>query len=150
MLNKFYINNQEREALQYFGFEGTYDPNNDVFKTEEGGGASAVTQISTGNIYYKDDAFVNGFDYLYAIAIHEKIHSQNIKSGKYLNRPLTLKDKYIEERDTYIKGYKMQGLYPDSKIDFLWRINAYGWQAFIENDFNYKMWHIIYKIPRKW
>ncbi|HOK26809.1 MAG TPA: RHS repeat-associated core domain-containing protein [Bacteroidales bacterium] len=151
MLKYFVDAGDYQGALDYFGFEGTYDPLNK--KTAD----PAETDFKTGNILYNEKAFSGNFDNLYIIAEHELKHRCNILSGKYKGFKLTMEMKAYEEYSTYVYNYRRQGLYLNIDKEGLgWRINAYGTSAGINPNiilryqFNKPWWHFIYRIPRKW
>jgi len=75
----------QQESLDYFGFEGTYNPNHPLLK---GNGYLGVTDPKTGNIFYNNKAFDEYYK-LKFIVDHESKHNLNILSGKFKNIKLT-------------------------------------------------------------
>lgn len=150
----------QQDALDYFGFEGTYDPNNEIFTKH--GVNPGVTNPKTGEIFYHDAPFDGNYDYLKFVGDHEGLHSKNVLSGKYKGVDITVEVKGVEEWSVYMNNYKNQGLYPNHGVtDLVQRISEYGINAgfygpqitpggYSFTDFNVKPWHIIYKIPRRW
>jgi len=63
----------QQEALNHFGFEGTYDPNAPLFQKH--GAHPGITDPRTGDIFYHDYPFEGNFDRLALTADHEMIHS---------------------------------------------------------------------------
>lgn len=151
MLSRFVAATDYQGALDYFGFEGTYDPINK--KTSD----PAETDTHTGNILYNENAFNSNYDNLHFLADHEFRHQHNVRSGKYDGVQITQKMNDAEEYPTYIYNYKRQGLYLNIDKESLgWRINGYGTAAGINPEILFKYqffkpwWHVIYRIPRRW
>jgi hypothetical protein len=149
MLSNFVSAGDYQGALDYFGFDGTYDPINKITADP------AETDITTGRILYNEKAFSGNYDNLYSIADHELRHQRNI--GKYKGVKLTAEMRANEEYSTYVYNYKRQGLYLSIDKESLgWRINGYGTSAGIDPNiifryqFNIPWWHFIYRIPRRW
>jgi len=141
--------NHKNNFIQYFGFEGEYNPETPLF-TKTTLYADAVTDPVSGEIYYHDNVYLNGFDYFYAVSTHEQLHRTSVKQGKYLNTKINTN---YEEMLVYQKTYKLQGLYPNSQINYIDRIIYYGLNAGVYDQYNYfqyKPHHILYKIPRLW
>lgn len=140
----------QQETLNYFGFEGTYDPNKPHFLKNGGYGYASP---KTGEIFYNKATFDNGYDYLAFTADHEWKHSQNVLSGKYNGINITDEIFFQEEINTYLYNYKNQGLYLGfpSIID---QINQNMWNLDIIRNTNSKFIKkrsdFIFKIPRKW
>ncbi|NLE05703.1 MAG: hypothetical protein GX638_13020 [Crenarchaeota archaeon] len=160
VLKSFVSKGKYQEALDYFGIQGKYDPSNQIFNNEVGGGAAAVDP-ETGEIFWGDGAFNYGYDRLAFAADHELIHSQNVLSGKYKDVKIDFEVAGREEWSTYMKNYQRQGLYHNHGVNIISRINQYGSQAGIygtyvtptgsySSNFNVQWWHFIYKIPRRW
>jgi hypothetical protein len=156
VLSRFVANKNYQGALDYFGFEGTYDPNNPLFEQSHG---DAITNSNTGDIYYRDAAFQKNYDFLYKVADHERIHSLNVRSGKHDNITDWYIAKHEEEWSTYMHNYRNQGLYPKhgAETDLIANINYHGMNANIYYTltrpnffFQKQWWHFIYKIPRRW
>ncbi len=153
VLQRFFANNQHQQALNYFGFEGEYDPS-----CQDPGQTDRVGLTIT----YGDNAFENGFDYLYLSADHEQRHLANFKSNKYADfeDPLDAITHAQEEWSTYIYNYRRQGLYHKHGINLRERIATEGWNAGIYGPsvlpdgqysittFSPSWWHVIYHIPR--
>ena len=131
-------------ALKYFGFEGTYDPSID-----------GVGQFdpNDGSIKYRAAAFNQGYDYLRAVATEELFHAKDYLYALN-NTPEDVSSYHYREWRAQNYLYKNQGLYPNSGINWVQRINSYGIHAGIYDHytplFTPKKWHFIYKIPRKW
>ena len=150
----------QQDALDYFGFEGKYDPNNPLFG--ENANYPGITNVQTGEIFYHDAPFEKNYDYLKFVADHEGMHSRHVLSGKYANRVLDNIEIGSEEWSVYMHNYKNQGLYPKHGMqDLVNRINDYGTNAgfygpqitpngYSRTNFVIKPWHVIYKIPRRW
>jgi RHS repeat-associated protein len=154
VLSRFVAAGNQQGALDYWGFNGTYDPSNKLFRG--GNEPGAVDPYGNGDVYYNTTAFNGGFDKLYFVADHEGRHSSDVRSGKYNNIKLTDKVMAGEEFNTWAYNYKRQGLYTDHGYDIGCRLNSYGTAASINPDiiFSYSFykpwWHVIYRIPRKW
>ncbi|MCL1934462.1 MAG: hypothetical protein FWF53_11700 [Candidatus Azobacteroides sp.] len=150
--------NWRQKELDYFGFEGTYDP--DLL-------APGQFDSSTQSIKYGKSAFGdngNSYSRLRAIYEEEKFHSvdylkyikeapdwmKNEPNIKYRNQMLH----DFEEWRAQNYLYKNQWLYYNSGIDWIQRINGYGINASLygtESElFKADWWHFIYKIPRRW
>jgi RHS repeat-associated protein len=142
--------------LEYFGFEGKYDPDHLLF---DGGGDLGVTDPSSGEIFYNKKAFSGNFDKLRFTHDHEMWHRQRVLSGTFDKTGITSKIVHQEEFKNYIRNYKRQGLYPNHSMNDLGlRINGHGtalglnpdkfmkYTGFIESPW----WHVVYKIPRRW
>lgn len=153
VLQHFVANGQYQQALDYFGFEGSYDPNcSDPGQTDR----KSLT------ITYGDEAFKYGYDYLYLVADHEQRHLANFKSDKYAKYDGKLDEltHHEEEWSVYLYNYKRQGLYPEHGVDLCKRINNEGFNAgiyevnILPNGQNYmtgfssEWWHFVYRIPR--
>ncbi len=147
VFQNFVANRQQQKALEYFGFKGTYNP-------KETAGVPAITDPTTGAIFYGDYPFDDNFDRLAFIAYHEMKHRANVLSGKYNGVVIDSVVEGLEEWNTYLYNYKNQGLYRKHGFDIVSRINSYGIQGLIYDQytplFSSKWWHFIYKIPRKW
>ncbi|MBR0498609.1 MAG: hypothetical protein IJJ78_05985 [Paludibacteraceae bacterium] len=159
VLNRFVEAGDYQGALDYFGFEGRYDPNNPLFNNNIC--ASAITDPKTGEIFFCNGAFCYGYDRLAFYADHESIHSQNVLSGKYKGIKVDYEIAWKEEWSTYMRNYHRQGLYHKHEVNIIDRINSYGMFASIYDygetstgfhitQFNKQWWHFIYRIPRRW
>jgi hypothetical protein len=151
VLSNFVDANNYQGALNYWGFKGTFDPNNELFN---GGNDPGVTHPVTGEIFYNETAFTLGFDKLHFIADHEYWHHRRVVSGKYSKSGNSMvKEEYLN----WTRNYRNQGLYRDHGYDDIgMRINSYGTKAGINPDvffrysFNKPWWHFIYNTRRKW
>jgi len=155
VLKRFVANGQYQKALDYFGFEGTYDPDKKS-KNYEADGYWGATHPKTGEISYGQYAFED-YATLYATYMKESYSSKNIKAGKSIAQlPEDLRglgiDTYLEEINGYVYAYKRQGLYLGNKLP--WQgVEFYQSQLslFGVNYSSYpKRFQFIYKIPRKW
>jgi RHS repeat-associated protein len=115
-------------ALDYFGFEGKYDPT-----INSPGQFNSKDQT----ISYNDVAFSKNYDYLKEIVLHEYKHRSDFLAGKYGNLenidPLSFEIdvKPKAEWETCQYTYRNQGLYPKGRneIELISNINSYGIQA---------------------
>lgn len=137
----------QQDALDYFGFEGIYDPSAPLFQKH--GPHPAITDPVTGEIFYHDFPFEGNFDRLAFIANHEKVHRINVLSGKYEGVKITRVIQGLEEFNTYLHNYMNQGLYPNHGFNIVERLKVNEWQA-LRDYFTPKWWHFIYRIPRRW
>ena len=119
VLQRFVANNQHQQALDYFGFEGRYDSD-----CPDPG----ITDRKGLTITYGDQAFENGFDFLYFTADHEQRHLADFKSDKYkgFDGPLDDIAHAEEEWSTYLYNYRRQGLYIKHGLNLRDRIEKYG------------------------
>ena len=144
--------NWYNDALNYFGFEGTYDPS----QINPGG-----FNKENGAISFNSVAFSRNFDYLKAIYMEEKFHSRDYKYGESIAPKDANPHEYEEWRaQKYL--YRNQGLFRKSGESWVNRIDFRGGRAGIYENIvtptgNYstsfvpKWWHKpIYRIPRKW
>jgi hypothetical protein len=149
-LSRFVAAGKQQRALDYFGFEGKYDPNNPRFK-ENGG--EAYTDPQTGDIYFNEGAFNNGYSKFKFYADHERIHREHYMSGKSPS-PKDLLANRAEEWKVYNQNYKRQGLYSGNRSDIVKKMNYYGIQADVYNmetgPFVPGKMDFIYSIPRLW
>ncbi|MCF8406127.1 MAG: hypothetical protein K9H58_19450, partial [Bacteroidales bacterium] len=143
-----------QSILDYFGFEGNYDPDNSLF---EGGGDPGITNPKTGEIFYNKNAF-KSYDDLKFTVNHESFHQHSVLSGKYSGIKLTDQIKGREEFAAYVYNYKNQGLYPNHTFSLSSRILNAGTRGKLNYEAYFKYvfetdrpwWHIIHKIPRRW
>lgn len=149
-------------ALDYFGFEGKYDPNiktpdyieqNGTWGDSNSGQYWGATD-KNGNISYGDFAF-SSYDNLKATYIgKENFHAfRRNNSIPIETQDVPGKRVYPEERLGFINQYKNRGLYPKTTIDSLSQISFYqnGCYNLSSTDYYFKKWwHFIYKIPRLW
>ncbi len=113
-------------ALDYFGFEGKYDPANTFFlKNPE----PAYTDPKTGDIFYNMQPFEGGFDKLKLMANHEKFHQKSVLSGKFKDVEIDFEIVGKEEWAAYLSNYRNQGLYRNHGLNLVNRIQIYGAQA---------------------
>ncbi|MBC6427323.1 MAG: hypothetical protein GDA51_12860 [Ekhidna sp.] len=108
-------------ALDYFGFEGTYDPNV-TSKNYQAKDYWGVTNPKTGEIRYGNLAFEN-YATLKATYFKESYHSANILSGRGLAElPADFQglgfDYYLEEVHGYVHAFKNQGFFPGHNFPF--------------------------------
>ena len=146
VLQQFVEAGKYQEALDYFGFEGRYEPEHPQFQKSQ---EPAFTDPKTGNIYYSQYPFEGNYHRLLYSALHEMKHSTHVKTGKYDNVEITPYISSQEEYDTYVYNYKNEGLYLNSGIDTYSRIKYYEYRMFSDT-FQKRWYHIVYKTPRKW
>ncbi|MGI6322907.1 MAG: hypothetical protein ACOXZO_06275 [Bacteroidales bacterium] len=157
MLSNFVSAGDYQGALDYFGFEGTYDSQSKQLAYIEGEGSYYGRTTESGKIFYGDYAFGSYSD-LSATYMKESYHRNKILGGNSFETQETPKGAeylsiYPEERLGFIHAYKYQGLYSGSRINFLSQISFYQLGCLNLSPSNYyqaKWWHIIYKIPRRW
>lgn len=147
----------KQEMLDYFGFEGTYNPTAKPPSYVEGKGYYGYTGVD-GEINYGDFAF-NSYDNLKITNIKESYHSAKALSGQPfatqdvipgMNKSMQI---YPEERLGFISAYKNQGLALHSAYNLNSQIGYYQIQCFNLDQANWylpKWWHFMYKIPRRW
>jgi len=146
----------QQDALDYFGFEGKYDPNikSDYFQSGKGKYWGATDPVS-GQISYGSFAF-DDYSVLKATYYKEALHSNKIINGEMIKQlPDDVKglgmDLYLEEIDGYISAFKNQGLFPRSNFPFkgvdLYKnlLSPFGIST---PSYPQKNW--LYKIPRRW
>ena len=168
VLSRFVDANNHQSALDYFGFDGEYDPNGSTPSYADGSGYWGKT--TKDGIHYGALAFEN-YSTLYGSYIKELYHLQKIKNGiQYEQLPEELQgmgmNMILEETYGYLYAYKRQGLFTNMKhlfpklypehagdLGMLNGMNYYTIQLDLlgvphpsyPNHFNW-----IYKIPRKW
>ena len=147
----------KKEMLDYFGFEGTYNPTAKSPSYVEGKGYYGYTGVD-GEINYGDFAF-NSYDNFKITNIKESYHSAKALSGQPfatqdvipgMNKSIQI---YPEERLGFISAYKNQGLALHSTFNLNSQIGYYQIQCFNLDQANWylpKWWHFMYKIPRRW
>jgi RHS repeat-associated protein len=144
MLKSFTDVNDYQGALNYFGFEATYDPN-----VKNPGQFNPADNI----IRLNKVAFSKNYNFLQAIYAEELFHSQDYLYAQE-NTPADMLSHEYEEWRAQNHLYKNQGLYSKSGIDWVQRINYWGMQAGVYDMytplFSQNWWHFIYKLPRKW
>lgn len=144
VLSRFVASGDQQGALNYFGFQGTYDP------TKKNPGE---TDVTTGAISYSAAAFTS-YDRLFAVADHEAYHRRSVMSGKYekFNGDIPFDVAALEEYGAYMYGYRRQGFYGQSGTPFAARLQYYGGNAGLSQyhggAFSPPAWHVIYRIPR--
>ena len=147
----------DRQAiLDYFGFDGKYNPNlkSNDYQSESYWGAC---NLITGNISYGDLAFEN-FETLLSTFYKESYTQRNVRKGSIAQLPDGFQgfgmDTYLEEINGYIYAYRNQGLYPNSKIP--WHGVGYYQMQLKWSFINYptysqnSLFNFIYRFPRKW
>lgn len=136
------------DALNYFGFEGKYNPTDKGPSYIKGNGDYNGFTNAAGEISYGNSAF-ESYDRLKAIYIKETYHSNKIHNGGSFDTQLTDPKMAPEERLGFLYLYKHQGLVPHSGIHIVSQISGYQ----IQTDFfgtKYKhWWDFIYKIHRR-
>jgi len=154
VLGDFVTAGNYQGALDYFGFEGTFDPSKTF-------GGPAVTDPVTGGISYADGAFgtfnasgklTANYDILRQTYDHELFHRANVLAGKYRGVTITPQIKGIEEHGAYLRNYKRRGLYPAGR-EVTGRIDYYGAIGAIYEHpsfFKVKRSHFINRIPRRY
>jgi len=167
VLSRFVAKGDYQGALEYFGFEGKYNPDNELFKLPNAG--DAIWDSDSKGTYYRDNAFQHGYKYLYAAYMEEKFHSIDYYIYKD-EAPDWMKNEtnkdlretslhYFEEWRAQKYLYKNQGLYGNKNLygnenGWIQRINGYGINAGIYDMytplFTSKWWHFIYTLPRRW
>jgi hypothetical protein len=145
-----------QQILDYFGFEGVYDPYKKTpgYDLEKNGYCGATN--SAGKISYGDLAF-SSYGRLKATYYKELYHSNKAKAGTPFSTqevpegfPSYLKV-FPEEWEGFIYQYKNQGLYRG--FASMNNISYYQNGILNLNPSQYYLpqwWHFIYKIPRKW
>jgi len=144
-----------QEALDHFGFEGTYQPDvksKNYQATEYWGRTTPKGEITYGNLAFED------YQTLKATYIKENYHASNIKVGKNIAEiPKEFQglgfDTYLEEIHGYIHAYKNQGLFlghnfPFKGVEFYqWQLGVYGIShpTYPQS----KILNFIYRIPRR-
>jgi RHS repeat-associated protein len=155
VLSRFVEAGNHQGALDYFGFEGKYNPDikSKRYQAEDYWGA---TDATTGEISYGNLAFEN-YATLYGTYIKESYHAQKIQSGLSIEKlPSDLRglgmDTYLEEIHGYVHAYKRQGLFSGHNMPFN-GIRFYQSQLSMfgvtyptyPSRFSW-----IYKVPRRW
>jgi len=155
MLSNFVSAGDYQGALDYFGFEGKYNPDlrSKRYQAENYWGAtnSKTGEISYGNLAFED------YSTLYGIYIKESYHARKIQNGLSLEKlPSDLQglgmDTYLEEIHGYVYAYKRQGLFSGHNVPF----SGVGFYQSQLSMFgvsyptypSHFSW--IYKIPRRW
>lgn len=149
----------QQDALDYFGFEGEYDPN--IFGpdyVDSNAGAYGATAPISKTIRYGDGAF-DSFDNLKGTYYKEMYHRERLLSCKKLlsqdtnDLPAGYNQFYYapEEAMGFIHQYKNSGLYSRISINSFSQISYYQFNTFNLESFYSKKWrHFIYKTPRRW
>ena len=114
VLKQFVEAGKYQEALDYFGFEGTYDPERHKSKNYDAKDYYGCTNSTSGDIYWGNLAFDN-YGTLLCTYMKELYTSRNVKTGQVAQLPTDFRglgcDMYLEEINGYIYAYKKQGLY---------------------------------------
>lgn len=144
----------KQDMLNYFGFDGIYDPN--ITSASYSGGEYWGMTSKDGTIFYGDLAFEN-YASLKGTYIKESFHANRIKSGAGWNLlsesyPRTMK-LHLGEIDGYNFAYKQQGLFLGHTIPFNTSIKRFTDELSVfevpyKSYPQYFKW--IYKIPRRW
>ena len=155
MLINFVSAGDYQGALDYFGFEGKYNPNPKC-KYYESEDYFGKTNMKTGEISFGKNAFKD-YATLYATYMKEFYHYQKVRKGLPIAElPEEFQgigmDYFLEEIYGYIYSYKNQGLYLGNSLPF------YGvayYQSQLKGfGISYPIYPTkfkwIYKIPRKW
>jgi len=155
MLKYYTRDGKYQQALDYFGFEGTYNPDlkSKKYQSENYWGATDKTtgEISYGNLAFED------YSTLYGTYIKESYSAHKIQSGLSIKKlPSDLQglgmDTYLEEIYGYVYAYKRQGLFSGHNSPF----NGVKFYQFQLDMFGVsyptypKYFSWIYKIPRRW
>jgi hypothetical protein len=153
--DKEWINSDKwyQDALDYFGFDGIYDPTNQgpdyTFNSSDYMGFTD----HEGGIHYGTSAF-KSYDDLKSVYYKELYHANKIRTGKSFSMQDVPGYKvFPEEREGFIHIYKNQGLFPNASGDIMSQISYYQNGIFDMDYSQYyksKWWHFIYKIPRRW
>ena len=164
VLQRFVADGKYQDALDYFGFDGIYNPEEPLLHTDRAG--EAITRTD-GLTVYGHGAFEKGFKFLQASAYEEAFHKADIMAGNYKN--VDWSDKYEADNAYHTGEWKAQGYlcklsgFLQTSIDYFGRMVDHGIQAYI---YDYvttptrsyynpalpttKWWHFIYKAPRLW
>lgn len=147
VLQRFAINGQYNEALNYFGFEGKFEEWDPIGFNEEGDIILKYTGKTDmhGEIHYSTRAF-ESFDELYATYMKERYHSKKIEKG------LTLNSIEAEDALGFKHAYKSRGLYPQRPLkSYQSGYDYFNMQSgFQLPDWKTNWFDFIYAIPRKW
>ncbi|PWJ49249.1 hypothetical protein CLV98_1483 [Dyadobacter jejuensis] len=157
VLAKFVQQGNYQGALDYFGFEGTYDPNKPKgAEYAEGRKYYAAADPITGAIQYGYDSF-SSYANLKAMWIKESFISRRAIAGKIESQePIgTFKKYFPEERASFTYAYKNGGRFLSSSLGkyFLNQAQAYEAQSYNilpknRVSFNWVQ-KFIFKIPRR-
>ncbi len=145
LLNYYDSRGEHQKALDKFGFKGTYDPDNEGFYQDD---PEPAFTNEAGEIFYSSSAFKN-FDHLYATYDHEWRHRYDLNKNENINLDQT-------EYNAYMRNHKHEGLYLNHKYtNWISKIRAHGSNImnplYLQDQaWNPPLWHIIYKIPRRW
>ena len=155
VLSRFVEAGNHQGALDYFGFEGKYNPDikSKRYQSEDYWGA---TNRKTGEISYGNLAFED-YSTLYGTYIKESYHARKIQSGLSIEKlPSDLQglgmDTYLEEIHGYVHAYKRQGLFsghnmPFSGVEFYQsQLGMFG----VPYPTYPSRFSWIYKVPRRW
>ena len=155
VLRRFVAAGNQQGALDYFGFEGRYDPTKTSKRYQSEPGEYWGATDSEGNISYGKLAFDN-YATLKGTYMKEIYTRNNILNHKYHSLPEEYQglgfDTYLEEIYGYVHAYKNQGLFSGHQL-CLSGINYYQGQLSLFG-INYPIYpttfEFIYKIPRLW
>jgi hypothetical protein len=155
VLSRYVEAGNHQGALDYFGFEGKYNPDlkSKRYQAEDYWGA---TNRKTGEISYGHLAFED-YSTLYGTYIKESYHARKIQSGLSIEKiPSDLQglgmDAYLEEIHGYVHAYKRQGLFsghnmPFSGVEFYQsQLSMFG----VPYPTYPSRFSWIYKVPRRW
>ena len=142
----------QQDALDYFGFEGTYKSikgnGGDYIETNLYGGS---TNPTTGKISFGDMAF-DSYDNLRAVYEKELFTSNRAHKGLVETFGELGEQYYVypEEALGFQHAYFNLGLYPHTNIDLFNQANSYWNQIYLLNLIEDKPLNIIFRIPRRW
>ena len=153
VLAHFIAAGNHQGALDYFGFEGSYDPDISTPSYVPGGKSYyGVTDALTGEISYGDLAF-SSYDNLLGTYYKEIYSSMRVKSGIGIERsefPINGTTVLPEEAKGFRYAYYHNGLFSKSTVDFLNLANQYWLQVGGEQLIQNKWWNFIYRLPRRY
>jgi len=144
----------QQDALDYFGFEGTY-------KSPKGKGGDYVESIiyygstnpKNGDISFGDLAF-DSYDNLRATYEKELFHRNRILKGEKLEtfelEGLEILKYYPEEAKGFLHAGNNNGLYPNSTTNYFNQANFYWNNVYGTTIRKSRFYDFIYKIPRRW
>ena len=156
VLADFVSKGQQQGALEYFGFDGTYDTGGLDIKY-----SSAKTYFGRadpdGTINYGDEAF-RSYDNLNMTYTKEHFHQMRLLNGGWetqtLLEPGFSPDLriYPEERLGFIHLYKNQGLFPTASQNIWGQLDYYQGQSFHLDPyriFSQHWYDFIFRLPRR-
>ncbi|MBS1775108.1 MAG: hypothetical protein JSS64_02375, partial [Bacteroidetes bacterium] len=155
VLSRFVASNNQQGAVDYFGFQGTYDPSPQNVDYVESNRYFGKTDPSTAQISYGDLAF-SSYHTLKSTYYKEMYHYNRFVRGippaKYYSDFPNYDPNVLyapEERLGFIHQYKNHGLYRSYTGNPLSQIKYYGVNGG-GLTFKTHMFDFIYKIPRRW